>query len=171
MEGKPLEYQNFTVYPEYCGLSSDYLMDMSNLAFNYQVAALEVNSQIVVFIFHNGKVIHSRRKFRLHESEVGRGLRPGLIKPKIVNLDGRNILILICYEIMFPEDYLPIKEKVDLIIHMIGHPMLDENQREGWVALQRSLSLVYNCPVVCCCGGEEGRMNITGVIEGGKHVV
>jgi len=167
MTGIPINYQEFTVYPEYCNLSLDHLMDQSIKTGKYQVATSEVGNQNQVVVVYRGKTIHTRGKYRLHHTEVDRGIKPGRLKPRVFNFGGRNTLILICYEIVFPEDYLDIRRKVDLIIHIVGQPMFSEEQREGWVALQKALSLVYNCPVVCCCGGYKDRMNITGVTTPG----
>lgn len=165
MKGTPLDYQNFTVYPEYCGLSLDYLIVQSRTTNNYVIATVERGYQNMAVVFYKGGMVYARSKYRLHSSEVEKGIKPGSLKPGVVSLDGRNVLILICYEIVFPEDYLGGRERVELVVHMVGQPMFSEEQREGWIALQKALSLVYGCPVICCCGGHRDRMNITGVID------
>lgn len=166
MKGEILKYQNFTIYPECCGYDTDELLDLSEKDTQYHIAAVPVNSQIMAVVTHENILIYARAKHRLHAGETQ--IKAGSEKPETINLDGKNVLILICYEIMFPEDWLQIKEKIDLVIHMVGFPMLDENQKEGWIALQKCLSLTYNCPVACCCGGERNQMNITGILEPNK---
>lgn len=161
MEGKTLKYQDFTIYPECCGHSIKDLLEASKENDSYHIAAIPEYSQILAVVFHKGEVMYTRAKHRLHPSETQ--VKEGSEKPTIATLNGKRILILICYEIMFPEDYLQKKPPIDLVIHMVGYPMRDENQREGWIALQKCLALTYNCPVVCCCGGERTPMNITGV--------
>ena len=172
MKGEPFSYVDmatqFVVYPEYCELSLGCLIGRSVKVGGYHVATLMVGNQNEAVVYHDGEDVYSRSKYRLTGSEIRDGVRQGVLKPEVFNLGWVNTLILVCYEIVFPEDYLSIKERVDLVIHMIGMPMFSEEQREGWVALQKVLSLTYKCPVVCCCGGKPGRMNITGVInEGG----
>ncbi len=166
MEGNSIAYRNFTVYPEYCGFTAQEILDRSKLDDSYHIGTTLVYSSYyqqimnIAVVANKGRLVGSRAKHQLYlptESYLTPGPKPGLTK-----LDnGENILILICYELVFPEDYVLIKP--DLMVHMVGAPMYDENQREGWVALQKSFSITHQCPVICCCGGPEGRMNITGV--------
>jgi len=162
MRGKSVRYGGFVLHPEYSGLSP-YELAQASLDGTFQVASLLGGGSNRGVVYHLGKLVWERTKYRLYESEVG--LVKGDRAPLAVELGSANVLLLICYELMFPQDYLlQNKGKVDLVLHMVGVPMFSEDQREGWVALQRVLALVYECPVVCCCGGRRGgRMNISGV--------
>lgn len=164
MKGETLTYQNFTIYPEYCDHSIEELLEISKKDTQYHISAIAMNSKILTVVLYKGHMVYARTKHRLHVSETW--AKAGSEKPGVTDLNRKKVLILICYEIMFPEDWIKIEDHPDLVIHMVGYPMFDENQREGWVALQKCLSLVYNCPVACCCGGERNQMNITGVING-----
>jgi predicted amidohydrolase len=165
MRGIPISYDNFTVYPEYCELNLTQLREISLCNPRYLVASILENHHNTAYLLRLGNVLYTRDKYRPHPSEkVGRGSQG----PSTVILPDRTkVLLLICYEILFPEDYLPLQEYPDLIIHLVGIPMFDEEQREGWVAMQKALSIILNCPLVCCCGGPVGRMNITGVVKEG----
>jgi len=161
MKGKAITYQNYTVYPEYCELNLCQLLHKSTQDKNYHIATLsESNTARVI---KEGKILYYREKYRDYPPSPSKP--PNGIKPEVIQLEKKKVLILICYELLFPEDYLPTLSKPDIILHMVGWPMEDENQREGWIAVQKTFSIVYNCPLVCCCGGEEGRMNITRIIK------
>ena len=117
----------------------------------------------MLVVVSGGKVIYQRSKYRLYPGEYcekGGDESP----PRTVSIGEHKILLLNCYEILFPSDYLVQNESnPNLVVQLVGVPMFDENQREGWVGLQQCLSLYYKCPVICCCGGRKGRMNISGV--------
>jgi len=164
LRGRVVKHNNFTVYPEYCGCSEEQLASRSKMDERYHIASVLQGSKNVVMVFHKGTMIYSRAKCHLYPGESA--VEEGKPRPEIVLLGDTFVLILICYEIIFPEDYLPLmRDGADLVVHIVGYPMTDENQREGWIALHKCLSLVFDCPVVCCCGGEEGRMNISGITE------
>jgi len=128
---------------------------------NYHIATILVGNTALVI--KEGKTLYLRKKYRNYPHSPSKPLNGR--KPEVIQLKKKKVLILICYELLFPEDYLPTLSKPDIILHMIGFPMEDENQKEGWIAVQKTLSIVYNCPLVCCCGGEEGRMNITRIVK------
>lgn len=163
MKGSSFSYDNFVVYPEYCELSYSELCRLSLGDSNFHAATLPLLGYNTCVVFYGGRRLLSRPKCRLHSSEED--VSPGEARPAVFVLGGKRVLMLICYEIVFPEDYLPVKMEADLVIHMVGQPMFSEEQREGWIALQKAISLIYRCPVVCCCGGKRGRMNITGVVK------
>lgn len=172
MKGSPIVYENFTVYPEYCEISAADLMSMSGEESKVIIAAVPAVRNVVGIVFKKGRIIWSRAKYELTNEEKKAGTIAGIAAPRPINLNGRHVLILICYELLFPRDYLFLKangapdDEVDLIVHMVGFPMFDENQREGWIAMQDTLSKIYHCPLVCCCGGPDpsDRMNITRII-------
>ena len=75
---------------------------------------------------------------------------------------GHNkILVLLCYEICFPEDYYHLAGDVDLIFHLVGYPMYDRTQYKAWFALQKALSSHFDVPLVSCCGGKMNKFNMT----------
>ena len=162
-KGELLVYGNFVVHPEYCGLDKLGIAERSKDG-RYHVASAAFLGENCVFVFCGGKLLYQRPKFRLYHSEVRDGFVVGR-PPEVVVLDSKRVLILICYELVFPGDYVHLLSSVDLVVHLVGVPMFSEEQREGWVALQQMVSLVGRCPLVCCCGGHLGRMNLTGVIE------
>jgi len=164
MKGTPVTYKEFTVYPEYCELPLKELINNS-LDGNYHIATLPILGYNMMVISYIGKQIYSRPKFRLFKTEEA---QPGRSKPVIAKMGSTCTLPLICYELLFPQDYLKLYLKPDIIIHMVGFPMQDENQKEGWVAMQKALSIIYNCPLVCCCGGPMNDLNISGVITPNK---
>jgi len=164
MKGNSIEYKNFVIYPEYCGYSESQLADRSLESDKYHIAAIPRDGKNEAVVFYKGSLIYSRAKYQLYFKET-KFAEKGTIKPEIITLAGWNVLILICYEIIFPEDYFIQTKDVDLVVHVVGYPMYDENQREAWIALQKCISLKFKCPVVCCCGGNEGRMKITGIIS------
>jgi predicted amidohydrolase len=76
-----------------------------------------------------------------------------------------KILVLICYEICFPEDYYHLAEQdIDAVFHLVGFPMFDRNQYKPWYALQKAIVKHFDCPLVSSCGGDEGDLNLTHVI-------
>ena len=77
-----------------------------------------------------------------------------------------KILILICYEICFPEDYYHlIGGDIDLIVHLVGYPMYDRHQYKAWYALQKALVKHFNVPLISSCGGNsDDPMNLTHII-------
>lgn len=170
MKGQPLRYQEFDIHPEYCELDPEYLQARSVSTGLYQVATLVSDSKNKAVGYARGVTVFTRDKYKLHPSELANGILSGAVRPRPTYLGGKSVLILICYEILFPEDYLPVDVRVgvDLVIHVVGTPMFSAEQKEGWVAMQKALSLMLDCPVACCCGGERGPMNITGVIERGE---
>lgn len=164
MKGESVSYGNVTVYPEYCDLTTDDLLLASKEDMSYHIAAKVSGRENRVFVYHDDWLEHARSKYRLHSSEIEEGLTRGTVRPKAVKLGGVSVLILICYELLFSQDYLLQNiNKTDLVVHLVGQPMFSEVQREGWVAMHEVLSCLYRCPVVCCCGGSVGRMNISGV--------
>jgi len=164
MKGQPIEYKEFVLHPEYWEGTLYDLQKASRNDDKYHVAANKFKLMNRVYVCHDGCVVYERPKFRLHPSEENSGLLRGNFLPTSISINGKQVLILICYEIMFPDDYLlQNMGKTDLVLHLVGQPMFNEDQREGWVAMQRAVFLTYFCPIVCCCGGEEGRMNISGL--------
>ena len=164
MKGSPVTYKDFVLHPEYWGKTTHDLRLESQDDEKYHVASQEFGNQNKVFVYHNDWLVYERAKYRLHPSEIETGLERGNELPYTTRMGDKRVLILICYEILFPEDYLLRNRHIDLVLHLVGRPMFDENQREGWIAVQQATSIMYQCPVVCCCGGKKGRMNITGVI-------
>ena len=177
MKGNPIQYDNFIVYPEYPDIrAADLMTPLDETEDKIIVAAvptsIEGGYQVVGAAYNKGRLIWSRPKYEITSAEKEGGCIAGKIPPKVVGLGGKNVLILICYELLFPHDYLmqAYINKMghpDLVIHMVGFPMYDENQREGWVAMQDALTLTYDCPLVCCCGGTKigDRMNISRIIN------
>lgn len=171
MKARPIRYQNVLLYPEYCGLSIFQLAEVSGSTTDVVVAATVYEGENRCVILRRGEVVYSRAKHRLYVSEVG-GVKAGKLPPSLIHVSTIGwVLPIICYELMFPEDWFAPSKVVDvrMVLHMIGSPMHGENQREGWVAMHKAVSLAYGCPVVCCCGGKLGRMNITGVVQDGKE--
>lgn len=176
MKGSPVQYEDVVVYPEYCELSIPVLRDASGDG-RYHIAALPALGSNLGVAVRQGDVVWTRSKCRLHPSE--KGVAEGRVPPCSIRLGALNVLILICYEVLFPQDYLlqaldpseGASGQVNLIVHMVGSPMHNEEQREGWVAMQEALSLLFDCPLVCCCGGKSGGMNISRILErgGGKR--
>ena len=134
MEGTPVTYKEFTVYPEYCELPLEELRDNS-FDGNYHTATLPISGYNMMVIYNKGERIYSRPKYRLHNQETEQVI-PGEGLPKVIKTGSISILPLICYELLFPEDYLKLYLSPKVIIHMVGFPMYDENQKEGWVAMQ-----------------------------------
>lgn len=168
MKGKPVYFERFVVYPEYCELSFQELQQASHDG-NIHVASFADEDYNRCVAFDSGHLVYDRSKYRLHKSEEHRGVQRGTAPSRVVVLGGQRVLILICYELLFPADYwVPSADHcytgVDTIIHLVGVPMFSEEQREGWVALQQALVRANDCPLVCCCGGPSGRMNISGVV-------
>ena len=167
MRGTPVTYkpsgssEEFTVYPEYCGLSLEEL-SKNSMDGTYHIATLPLLGHNMMVIHYKGEKIYSRPKYRLFKTE--HEVTPGEVPPITLNINNNLMLPLICYELMFPEDYLKLYQWVSVIIHMVGFPMYDENQKEGWVAMQKALTIIYNCPLVCCCGGPMNNFNISGII-------
>lgn len=160
MKGEPVEYGGFVVYPEYCDLAYNDLKVLSARDDNYYVATMPILGYNMCIVFRGGRKVLTRPKYRIHASE---DVMPGFSPPCVVELGGSRVLILICYEMLFPDDYMQAKD-VDFVVHMVGEPMHDEEQREGWAALHKVLAYLYSCPVICCCGGVPGRMNLSGVV-------
>lgn len=163
MKGECISYNGVVLYPEYCGYSMGALIRASRGDERVRIASALYENENVTVALCDGKLLYKRAKYHLHKDEVEGGVKSGTEKPEVAILDGRNVLILICYEILFPAEYLPQQHGIDLVAHLVGTPMHNEEQREGWVALQKMLSLLYLCPVVCCCGGPRNRMNISGI--------
>jgi len=162
MKGNTIIYENFTVYPEYCELPYKELQRLSLLDDNFHVATLPILGYNMGLVFHQGRVVARRPKYRLHFSE---NITPGRSQPTGLILGDKRVLILICYELLFPEDYLLQNRdrRADLVLHLVGYPMFSEYQKEDWTALHKVISILYSCPVVCCCGGEQTPMNLTGI--------
>lgn len=171
MKAKPFKYQNVLLYPEYCGLSLEQLQEVSGKTTDIVIASTVHEDENRCFILKGGEEVYYRAKYRLYSNEVGE-VNKGSLPPSLVFVSTVGwVLPIICYELMFPEDWFAISRVVDvhMVLHMVGFPMFSEEQREGWVAMHKAISLAYGCPVVCCCGGESGRMNITGVIIDGRE--
>jgi len=171
MKAHPIKYQNVLLYPEYCGLSVFQLAEASRSTTDVLVAATVYEGENRCVVVRHGDIVYSRAKRRLYASEVG-NVEAGKLPPSLAYVSTVGwVLSIICYELMFPEDWFAPSKVVDvkMVLHMVGSPMYDENQREGWIAMQKTISLAYGCPVVCCCGGKSGRMNITGVVQDGKE--
>ena len=162
MRGKSITYENFTVYPEYCGLSYKELQELSSEDDKFHIASLPTLGYNMCVVLQGGKKVASRPKYYPHSSE---NILPGRTPPIPFKLGNDWVLVLICYEILFPKSYLSQTKPINVILHLVGQPMFSEEQREGWVALQEALAIHFRCPVVCCCGGPEGHMNITGIKE------
>jgi len=162
MKGRCISHDGIHVYPEYCELSLQQLLSISKDKEGIVIGSLPVGNLNEVFAVFRGATLYMRAKYRVPSMESD--VVPGVEKPEVAELVNKNVLILICYEIMFPEDYIIQKQKIDAIVHMVGFPMYSEEQKEGWVAMQKALSLIYNCPLICSCGGVGGEMNISGVM-------
>ena len=173
MKSKPIEFENILLYPEYCGLSVFQLCQVSKeKPSSVIVAATVYEGCNYCFVLRHGDVVYRRAKHRLYATEVG-VVEKGELPPTPVFISTVGwVLPIICYELVYPEDWFAVCVKViDIraVLHMVGFPMTSEDQREGWVAMHKAISLVYGCPVVCCCGGKSGRMNITGVVKDGRE--
>lgn len=122
------------------------------------------NDQVGVALFDSkGQVIGQREKFRLTKSEVPSRTR-GLLKPQVIEVEGIKVLPIICYELLYPKDYLHIKN-VDVITHHVFSPMFNLEQYEGWKAMYHTLSVFFNCPVVSASGPPfHTPMNVTGIV-------
>jgi len=173
MVGEPLDYRGaIRLYPEYCGYTYEELEWISHSYPDALVVASIVHDrQNLCLAFRRGVELYRRGKCRLYGDEkftVERGVAPYPFVDKVLGY----ILPIVCYELMFPEDYIGnyIGLRLDYVVHMVGWPMVSEEQREGWVAMHKALSIVLGCPVLCCCGGKRGRMNITGVVTKQQEV-
>ncbi len=114
----------------------------------------------------DGKQRWVKHKHRLTDFEIAAGHGAG--QKKYLYEDqpsGLRILDLICAEMLFPEDYWS-EEDVDLIVHHVGFQMADEHQWFGWKAMQKALTLHFDCPLLCCVGNENaGDLVLTGLVD------
>ena len=156
-----IKYKNFIVYPE-CGKVSIKKLKHESQNNQYVVTSRIENDFNKLVIYYNEKRVYERAKYRIYKDE---NVLQGIRKPEVIRLGDKKVLVLICYEILFPEDYVKKIKDVDVIIHIVGFPMYDENQMEGWIGMQKILSITFDCPVVCSCGGDETNMNITGIVD------
>jgi len=156
-----IKYKNFIVYPECANIPINNLKRESQNN-QYVITSIVENDFNKLVIYHNEKRVYERAKYRIYKDE---NVLQGIYKPEVIELGNKKVLVLICYEILFPEDYIKKIKDVDIIIHIVGFPMYDENQKEGWIGMQKILHSIFDCPVVCSCGGEKSDMNITGIVD------
>ena len=91
MEGKPITYKNFTVYPEYCGISFTHLEEISTMSNNFIVASTWAyeSDYNTVYLLKSGITLYRRYKYRLFKSEIRDGLKAGSVKPEAVSINGK----------------------------------------------------------------------------------
>ena len=156
-----LEHKDFLIFSEYYnGLEED-LFKLSVDTEKTVLSGIQDFVGVKAVIIKNGKLIHYRYKHRLTSGEMLiMGHQRGTL-PKPYNVDDKNVLQLMCYEICFPEDFYNLDNKIDLIVHHIGFPMYDRNQYIAWEALQKAAVEHFKCPLVSVCGGKNNSLNLT----------
>jgi len=113
------------------------------------------------YVYYNGVPIYSRGKYRI---QVERDYtKPIPTPPMPFCFNNLNGLLIICYELEFPQDYLHFKQNLDFVAITINRIMDDEDQKLLWLALIQDIINEYDCPVIVCCGGEDNNLNISGV--------
>lgn len=156
-----IEYANrhdvVRVYPEYTDYSVDDYIEMSHDVI--VIGGYFDHPYIMVGIFRDGEQVWSRDKIHLTSDEYEKGYK--WETDEIGTYQG--ILPIICKEILYPEDYLHIKEPISMITHHIGYPMYDRVQYQAWAALQKSVAERYNAPLISVCGGEHTPLNLSRV--------
>lgn len=173
IQGLPLFYsfndKSFIIFSEYaCNDVHDY-QKMARRAGKYVIGGVRSPKSVAVYIISpDGVILHKRYKYRHFGQE-------GLTKaelPRIVTLlpAGITILPLICFEMLFPEDWFNSTGHVDFVVHLISSEMQDSHQAEGWQALHKILCLRFCCDVVVSSGIsmnvpplDPNRINLSGV--------
>lgn len=139
-----------TITPEYFG-SFDSIKALASKIKGVFIGSYASYNEVGIAIYNNGLFIGSRLKHRLTKTEIGTGRKPGKEKPNVFEVAGLRILPIICYELLYPKDYLQHKE-VDLITHHVYSVMFDLAQYEGWKAMYHTLSVYFDCPIIISCG-------------------
>ena len=167
-EGVLYEYHDvkFRVMPEYTRYRPADYIRQAEVYNETVIGGLHLDGGLAVAVF-DPVMDDYRLKHRLTSAENEAGVYRGK-PPRIFNVGNRfRILPIICYELLFPQDYYGLSQiRVDFITHHVGYPMYDRHQMKAWVALQQAASLHFRCPLISVCGGEDGPMNITHVIDG-----
>lgn len=157
IRGLPLLYscrdKQFLIFSEY---ASDNVKDYQKHAIHtsrYVIGGVRSLRNVAIYIINpEGKILYKRYKYRHFGQE-------GLIKaekPEIVHLDGFTILPLICFEMLFPEDWFNLPAAgVNFIVHLISSEMQNSHQAEGWEALHKVLQMRFYCDVVVVSGTKE----------------
>ena len=140
-----------TITPEYFG-SFDSIRALASKTKGVFIGSYASYNEVGIAIYNNGLFIGSRLKHRLTKTEIDTGRRPGKVKPKVFEVAGLRILPIICYELLYPKDYVFEYRKVDLITHHVYSVMFDLCQYEGWKAMYHTLSIYFNCPVITSSG-------------------
>lgn len=169
------KYKNkeFIVCPE-----SGHLLNLKNLAKEtgkFVIGGFQVDlGTKVALINPEGEILDQRFKavhpgFRDHSKDKTDKIRPFYILTKEVEFGGRPITVLplICYEIIFPKLWTQAAgvSNVNFVTHHVGSPMFDIFQLEGWRALQEMVGLLFDCDIICSCGGKKSPMNLSGIIK------
>ena len=115
-------------------------------------------------VFLDGQPIWQKTKHRITGWEREHGFIPGP-PAYLAEVGGLRILVLICKEILHPEDWWD-QVPADLAVHQVGFPMFDRHQANGWRALHRALALHIGGPVLVQVHGEvdDPDTRISGVV-------
>jgi len=167
----PIEYKYhdipFLVYSEYLTNNPENYAEVAKVEKKYVIGGAREKDCVSVSMYSpDGEFIGRRYKKHLTQGEIETGTIPanGEISPFVIEKEKIEVLPIICYELLFPEDWLHLDIKPYFITHYIGFPMYDKIQDEAWFAMQKVLSLRFKCDVVVACGeGREG-INNSGII-------
>ena len=139
-----------TITPEYFS-SFDSISELATKIKGVFIGSHANYNKVGISIFHNGTLIGTRTKHRLTKTEIDTGRIPGKEKPRVFEVAGLRILPIICYELLYPKDYI-FSKNVDLVTHHVYSVMFDLCQYEGWKAMYHTLSAHFDCPVITACG-------------------
>lgn len=119
--------------------------DVKPLGVGIEVIGWTDGKHIGASVFHYGHPIWEKTKYRITSGERRHGFAEG--SPSYsVEVGGVTLLVLICKEILFPQDWWHVR--ADAVIHQVGFPMYDKYQADAWRALHRAASLHVGGPVL-----------------------
>ncbi len=164
---------DFMIYSEYATTNPNEYSKIARINKCYVIGGATEEKCVSSSLFDpEGKLIAARNKTHLIKSELASGKLPGDgIFPFEINANGKKITILpiLCYELLFPEDWIGIESKPNFVIHHIGFPMFNKGQDMDWFSMQKMLALRFKCDVVVACGNGEAEgtdaINNSGVVN------
>lgn len=155
------DYQDlrFLVFSEYAMRNHGDYAKIATDSKKYVIGgSLETHRISVSLYSPDGELLGKRDKTHLFPSEKDGVRQEGdRIFPFEFVANGKKLTLLpiLCYELLFPEDWIDSKFKPDFITHHIGFPMFDAVQDEDWFSMQKVLALRFKCDVVVSCGKTE----------------
>jgi hypothetical protein len=131
------------IYPE---AACETVSDVPIIGQDLIISGVYNGNGVKAVIMQGGAVLWRRGKHRLTSRESGFHKGP---PPELYN----GLLVLICYELLFPEDYYHLQPTH--VVHLVGFPMYSEHQYKAWYGLQKAACRHFRCPLVSVSGSPE----------------